>query len=849
MKKQRILALILALVMVVCALPLSIFANGESTPEAQTEEALTLTGVSVSLGGKIGLNFYVEASDDVLETATAKISFDGKVTEKKLSEAEKTENGIRFSALLSSIELSETVTLSFVDEGGNTLTFATAANGAVTEYSTSVAEYAKTIVENESYDAKAKAAVKALMAFGAYAEKYFKGTDVSASDVLTETELANIAAAAFGTVIKADGTTETLIDETLNTIITATGDTSGLGSAYLVLDSYNKIRIEYTSETAPVVTSTDAVVQISSRGEGVYWVDITGIQARNLNTVYTVNIGDATVSISLLAVAKLVADDPEFYGADFANLAKALYNYYHYTHGYEMPNYIFCENFSDAAIDFDTSKGAGKSNGITFAFNNPNAGSASFKTYKDETTGKSYLLVKDEEKTSVQTILKIEPSASVPSIASIASNQISFEISLGTDGANEFLGLENISIGNFYLLKIWRDSEVSYMNGQTTYGGATKLTNVDKSGNGAITTIRVAIDFAENTVKFYDGNGGVMLERALPVESGLDLKASMTSSLLDIRTTQDAWFGSTRIYGIKIAEGNIYEKSNSIVYNVGDGTLPENAPKTYSDYSDTVLPIPTHPTYEFAGWFTTPDFNPETKITSISPSTRGKVTVYAKWVKNVVKEYIINEDFSELDVDISSGNVTKNNITFAFNNSGTASFKTYKDEATGESYLLMTRTSNGIQPILKVNTGESIPTVASMESNQVSFEISLGYNGGSMLGLEQISIGGFNLFKIYGSDGSTRYYSSNGGSYQDDVVPRIDRSESGAVTTIRLTIDFEEKTVKFYDGNGNVISECAHSVEKASMTSALLDIRTVSSNWHGSIRIYGIKIAEGSMFE
>lgn len=844
MKKQRILALILALVMVVCALPLSIFANGESTPEAQTEEALTLTGVSVSLGGKIGLNFYVEADSATIEGATAKISVDGNVTEVKLAEAEKTETGVKLSALLSSIELSETVTLSFVDEGGNTLTFATAASGVVTEYSTSVAEYAKRIVEDEKSDAKAKAAVKALMAFGAYAEKYFKGTDVVATDVLTETELANIAAAEFGTVIKADGTTETLIDETLNTVITATGDTSALGSVYLVLDSYNKIRIEFTSEATPVVTSTDAIVELSSRGEGVYWADITGIQARNLNTVYTVNIGDATVSISLLAAAKLVADAPEVYGADFANLAKALYNYYHYTHGYEMPNYIFCENFSDAAIDFDTSKGAGKSNGITFAFNNANAGSASFKTYKDETTGKSYLLVKEEEKTSVQTILKIEPSASVPSIASIASNQISFEISLGTDGANEFLGLESISIGNFYLLKIWRDSEVSYMNGQTTYGGSTKVTNVDKSGSGAITTVRVVMDFDEKMIKFYGANGDVILERAFTAE-----KSSMTGTLLDIRTTQDAWFGSTRIYGIKIAEGNIYEKSNSIIYNVGDGTLPENAPKTYSDYSDTVLPIPTHPTYEFAGWFTTPNFNPETEITSISPSTRGKVTVYAKWVKNVVKEYIINEDFSELDVDISSGNVTKNNITFAFNNSGTASFKTYKDEATGESYLLMTRTSNGIQPILKVNTGSSIPTVASMESDQVSFEISLGYNGGSMLGLEQISIGGFNLFKIYGSDGSTRYYSSNGGSYQDDVIPRINKSEIGAVTTIRLTIDFEEKTVKFYDGNGNVIRECAHYVEKASMTSALLDIRTVTSNWNGSIRIYGIKIAEGNMFE
>ena len=697
------------------------------------------------------------------------------------------------------------------------------------------------------------------MAFGAYAEKYFKGTDVSASDVLTEAELANIAAAEFGTVIKADGTTETLIDETLNTIITATGDTSGLGSAYLVLDSYNKIRIEYTSETAPVVTSTDALVQISSRGEGVYWVDITGIQARNLNTVYTVNIGDATVSISLLAVAKLVADDPEFYGADFANLAKALYNYYHYIHGYEMPNYIFCENFSDAAIDFDTSKGAGKSNGITFAFNNANAGSASFKTYKDETTGKSYLLVKDEEKTSVQTILKIEPSASVPSIASIASNQISFEISLGTDGANEFLGLENISIGNFYLLKIWRDSEVSYMNGQTTYGGATKLTNVDKSGNGAITTIRVAIDFAENTVKFYDGNSGVMLERALPVESGLDLKASMTSSLLDIRTTQDAWFGSTRIYGLKIAEGNIYEKSNSIVYNVGDGTLPENAPKTYSDYSDTVLPIPTHPTYEFAGWFTTPDFNPETEITSIPPSTRGKVTVYAKWFTVFVDESFDDNIYTD---DKATSNPIHNNITYVSRGKTGTVFETDTD-TDGRRFLRWIKgASDPNFSILNASTG----TVAGMKENIISYEISFSRDGDSPI-LPFMNFDLESSVKANGESGTGSLQLIK--SYRDGEVRcainnvTIGNIADGSIFTLRLTLDFESGEFTIYGDELQVLTSGTFAAPEKSGASSTLEWKSLINKYllyvkgntasavvpESAIRFYGIKIAEGNMFE
>ena len=166
----------------------------------------------------------------------------------------------------------------------------------------------------------------------------------------------------------------------------------------------------------------------------------------------------------------------------------------------------------------------------------------------------------------------------------------------------------------------------------------------------------------------------------------------------------------------------------------------------------------------------------------------------------------------------------------------------------------MKRDNGTIQPIFKVDPNASVPSIASMASNQISFELSLGTNvANKMVGLETISIGGFGLggfglLRIYGSDGEIRYL-NNGSGHTSSVVPSVKVSDSGSITTIRVVMDFDEKTVKFYDGNGVVLRKLAFSAEKATMTGSLLDVRTVSPNWQGSIRIYGIKIAEGNMFE
>ena len=60
--------------------------------------------------------------------------------------------------------------------------------------------------------------------------------------------------------------------------------------------------------------------------DGEYYVDINGITAADLDKVYTFTVNGVDVSINVLGVASIVANDAS-YGESFINLMKALYLY------------------------------------------------------------------------------------------------------------------------------------------------------------------------------------------------------------------------------------------------------------------------------------------------------------------------------------------------------------------------------------------------------------------------------------------------------------------------------------------------------------------------------------------
>ena len=76
-----------------------------------------------------------------------------------------------------------------------------------------------------------------------------------------------------------------------------------------------------------------------------------------------------------------------------------------------------------------------------------------------------------------------------------------------------------------------------------------------------------------------------------------------------------------------------YESEYAINYVLNDGTLPSGAPTVYQVGVETILPTPQKSGASFIGWYESSIFFGEA-ITSISASTLGEVTIYAKWKEN-----------------------------------------------------------------------------------------------------------------------------------------------------------------------------------------------------------------------
>jgi hypothetical protein len=273
------------------------------------ESTVGLKSYSVTLGGNLGINFYASLPENA---AKAVISVGGETQEIDLTKLSKDASGFyKFTAKISSINVAEQVLVAFYDADGSIMPVY-ASNGALYEraYECSVKEYATYIAERARiYGDATVELVKAMLNYAAYAEKYFGKNDTlspaySASDAAKVTALD---ASKVSGVISADG-----------------ADTSILKSIQLVLDNATKIRINLNS--AATVESEYANVKYVEI-DGRYYIDICDIDAKNLDTVYTLTVNGIAIEINVVGVASIVAGAPNIYGTDFANLMKAIYLY------------------------------------------------------------------------------------------------------------------------------------------------------------------------------------------------------------------------------------------------------------------------------------------------------------------------------------------------------------------------------------------------------------------------------------------------------------------------------------------------------------------------------------------
>ena len=252
---------------------------------ASKSPEVSLYGRSITLKDNIDVNYYMEMSDSVFEhDAYLEFKIGGQTYKLNASDAaEVNENGktlYKFSCPVNAAQMSDTIETRIVID-----------NKTEEEYSYSVKEYATELLsKSNEYPEETIKLVKALLNYGTAAQTFFKyNTGKPANAGLSDTDkaVANADFAAYKAVIKTDS---------------ANSQSNGLtyyGSSlicksemtvrhYFVLDNggdINNYKFSYIDADGYEVSLTP-----KKASDGVYCVDINGIMARNLNSIFACKV-------------------------------------------------------------------------------------------------------------------------------------------------------------------------------------------------------------------------------------------------------------------------------------------------------------------------------------------------------------------------------------------------------------------------------------------------------------------------------------------------------------------------------------------------------------------------------
>ena len=297
---------------------------------ASESPEVSLYGRSLTLKDNIDVNYYMEMSDSVFEhDAYLEFKIGGQTYKLNASDAaEVNENGktlYKFSCPVNAAQMSDTIETRIVID-----------NKTEEEYSYSVKEYATELLsKSNEYPAETIKLVKALLNYGTAAQNFFKyNTDKPANAGLSDTDKA-VAAADFEeykAVIKTDS---------------ANGQSNGLtyyGSSlicksemtvrhYFMVNEgcdINNYKFSYVNADGNEVSLTP-----KKASDGVYCVDINGIMARNLNSIFACKVtGKNKACIFELdygpfSYSQKVIDSGNS-SEELKNLVNALYWYWYY---------------------------------------------------------------------------------------------------------------------------------------------------------------------------------------------------------------------------------------------------------------------------------------------------------------------------------------------------------------------------------------------------------------------------------------------------------------------------------------------------------------------------------------
>ncbi len=296
-----------------------------------------------------------------------------------------------------------------------------------------------------------------------------------------------------------------------------------------------------------------------------------------------------------------------------------------------------------------------------------------------------------------------------------------------------------------------------------------------------------------------------------------------------------------------------------ISYSTSGGLLGDDIPYTYNNEYD--FPLSNNITRgedPFLGWYTTPTFENDSKITYIPAGTTGTVTLYARWLTTY-----INEDYSSTVINNKQSYTIANSITYNGEGKAGSSYITKTDED-GINYLeWIEGTSDPIIAVTSEFVGTDLAS-ASPPDETLSFEFVIAKNGDDPLlpFAYQLSSnidyltgangvwGDLTIFSTT-ADGTVRF------GYSGPIIANLN---NGEIFKIRIAVDFANLTLTAYDEIGDEIQSTKFAVPASSHAPNGIEWRKLIKKYlayiyasgdadlGASIKIYKHKIAEGNIF-
>ena len=278
-----------------------------------------VVGHSVSLDGDIGVNFYMDLSDDIAKSDTAYIQFeiprtgDPEIKTVSVKGARKVRSGDKtyyaFKCQVAAKEMTSDVKARIIDgdRSGNIYTY------SVKDYADYLLSHADANgTDQEKAFAKASELVRKMLNYGAYSQLYFdKNTGKLANEGLSADD-------------KELGEVEINIADP---VFDALPDGVTFEGATLSLKSETTLSLYFMSSHTLSFSCDDYTVE-TTRSGGYQIARIRGIRAVSIGDIITLNVNGAPVKYSPFNYCKSVLDG-ESYDPELKNVVKAVYRYWY----------------------------------------------------------------------------------------------------------------------------------------------------------------------------------------------------------------------------------------------------------------------------------------------------------------------------------------------------------------------------------------------------------------------------------------------------------------------------------------------------------------------------------------